>query len=394
MKISPTIALIIALLPCAAIAQPRVVERADAQVEHAARTPDRFAFTTTEGTRLHLSIEPNARLEGEFALYADSVREGRDRYFRGSVDGTDGSWARLARIDGAWIGAVHDGTTVWLLDPARWHAQPLRDTGADTGADAGGTVAFDIGDVQLPHGFDHGDAGAGDLSYAAIVPRLDPADPRIAQAVSGDAGRGIRAFLRVTLVLDREFQARYGGNSAAVAGAVLNIADGFYRNQVGIDLSLLHLQPLATNGALTSTNPNQLLEAFVAYLNTGAVPRGGVSHLLSGKDFDGSTVGLAYVGTACRPDGFASGIDQITYSQAFGGATLAHEIGHNLNARHDSEGNSCPPSGFIMAALININNPATQFSSCSLAYFNDFLSPLPACMAAPPDRIFRNGFER
>jgi hypothetical protein len=141
------------------------------------------------------------------------------------------------------------------------------------------------------------------------------------------------------------------------------------------------------------TDAGALLDAFSAYVGAGNVPNGGVNHLLSGKNFDGDTVGLAWVRTLCRTDGFNTGINQITFSNAFGGATVAHEIGHNFDAQHDSQGNACPPSGFIMAALINIGSPANQFSTCSLAYFNNYLQNPLACLNGAPDLIFANGFQ-
>lgn len=350
----------------------------DARVDYSVERADRFAFTAG-GVPIVLSIEPHTRIEREVAPYADAVADGRHRYFRGRIDGQPGSWARLAHIDGAWIGAVWDGGTLWLLDPAAQHAQAARDAGISTDA----TVVFSTSDVHLPEGYD-----------------LMGEHPSIASVVDADAAhaiqentQGITRFLKVTLVLDTEFQALHGGNSASVAGAVLNIVDGFYSNQVGVDVSLFHLRSLASNGTMTPTDAGALLDALRAYVNGGNVPVGGVVHLLSGKDFNGNTVGLAYVGAVCAPQGFNTGINQITFSNAFGGATLAHEIGHNFNAEHDSDGNACPASGFIMAAIINTGDPANQFSSCSLSYFTAYLQNPLSCLNGAPDLIFANGFQ-
>jgi hypothetical protein len=362
-----------------AIAQTLTAPLRDARVAYSAELPDRFTFNAG-GVPFVLSIEAHTRIEREVAPYARAVADGRHRYFRGRIDSQAGSWARLAHIDGAWIGAVWDGGTLWLLDSAAQHAQAARDGGIP--ADA--TVVFSTANVHLPEGYD-----------------LAGEHPSIASVVDADAThaiqrstQGITRFLKVTLVLDTEFQALHGGNSASVAGAVLNIVDGFYSNQVGVDVSLFHLRSLASNGAMTPTNANALLDALRAYVNGGNVPVGGVVHLLSGKNFDGDTVGLAYVGAVCAPQGFNTGINQITFSNAFGGATLAHEIGHNFEADHDSDGNACPASGFIMAAIINTGNPANQFSTCSLAYFNNYLQKPLTCLNGAPDLIFANGFQQ
>lgn len=373
--------LVLAAAAAPAAAQPRLATLADAGIEYHQDAPDAMHLRV-DGLPVRLALQRHARLEAELAPFAPAVASGAHRYYRGRIDDRADSWARLALIDGAWTGALWDGATLWLLDPARQHAAQARSQGIEPDA----TVVFPLAAVQLPGGFDFGPAGRAPSAGPAIgYPDLAPA--------SGALPAGISRFLRVTLVLDTEFQARYGATSASVAGAVLNIVDGVYSAQAGVDVSLLHLRALAGNGTLTSSNPNALLDAFRAWVNAGNVPVSGVAHLLSGKDFDGSTVGLAYLGTVCNSNGYGTGINQVTFSQAFGGATLAHEIGHNFNAEHDSQGNACPSSGFIMAAVINTGAPFSQFSSCSLAYFSQYLAAPLTCLNGPPDPIFGNGFQ-
>ena len=65
---------------------------------------------------------------------------------------------------------------------------------------------------------------------------------------------GAPRYLKLTLVLDTEFQSRYGADAAATAAALLNIADGLYRAQTDVQLSLHHLRALDDNGPLTSTD--------------------------------------------------------------------------------------------------------------------------------------------
>ena len=144
------------------------------------------------------------------------------------------------------------------------------------------------------------------------------------------------------------------------------------------------------------------------FRSQNSLPFSGLAHLLSGKDFDGSTIGLAWVGapnyanTLCNPE-YGNGVDQVTYSAAASAATLAHEMGHNYGALHDNDGpdnaaglpgNSCPSSGYIMNASTNVGHPPTQFSSCSLDYFAGYLASHSAsCLNGRPDLIFNNGFD-
>jgi len=73
----------------------------------------------------------------------------------------------------------------------------------------------------------------------------------------------------------------------------------------------------------------------------------------------------------------------------FSANTVAHEMGHNFNSRHDSSGNSCPSSGFIMAAssCSNCGNVATEFSSCSISSINGLL-PSATCLDNVPTILY------
>ncbi len=58
-------------------------------------------------------------------------------------------------------------------------------------------------------------------------------------------------------------------------------------------------------------------------------------------------MGLSYTGTMCD-EKYNAGVNEDRGSWQFTVETLAHELGHNWGMAHDSQGNSCSSSGFIM----------------------------------------------
>ncbi len=95
----------------------------------------------------------------------------------------------------------------------------------------------------------------------------------------------------------------------------------------------------------SATSPNALLNQFVA--NWNAVPqsfiRRDTAHLFTGKNLDGSVIGIAFLGTICNQSN-GRGLSESRFTSAFTSrvALTAHEIGHNWNAPHcDGDPNGC-----------------------------------------------------
>uniref|UniRef100_A0A4W6G884 ADAM metallopeptidase domain 28 n=1 Tax=Lates calcarifer TaxID=8187 RepID=A0A4W6G884_LATCA len=144
-----------------------------------------------------------------------------------------------------------------------------------------------------------------------------------------------------------------------------------------------------SNGDLISVTPpaGANLDAFMKWRNTELVKRKkhDNAHLISGIDFEGATVGLAFIGTLCS--GHSVGVVQDHSDQAIAvGATLAHEMGHNLGMDHDdSSGCACSEDSCIMAAALSWKIPRT-FSSCSSNNYEKYLmTRTPSCMLDKPD---------
>ena len=126
----------------------------------------------------------------------------------------------------------------------------------------------------------------------------------------------------------------------------------------------------ASRAAVETQGASGLLEVFNAWHAADKdLPKRDNTQLLSGLNFASGVLGLANVGMSCYPDYSGSVCAVNEPSDVQNAVIAAHETGHTLGMSHDSMGNECPSSGFIMAAVAGVGN---TFSTCSIKYINDW----------------------
>ena len=349
-----------------------------------------------DGIALDLSLRPNALLlEGLGEVGRQRLRDAGHRFLEGEIVGLEGSWVRLSRVDGRYSGAWFDGSELFLLDPAEAVAGLLSEP------PKGGHVVYRLSDLELPA------FGEDAVEAPAFAPRPTTLPKRASyRAFAGHLGKsmgladGARSAVRqlnLTVVTDTQFSARHGANRDAVVATRLNVVDGIYSDQFQTRIAVTELRHLGDNANMTSTSGSTLLGQFRTFMTTGAgstIPKGGLNHLLSGRDFDGNTAGVAYVNVLCSSNS-GYGINRMPNNNNTWSLVVAHELGHNFGASHDGQtGSNCASQTGAWLMSPSINGSST-FSPCSRERIEPRIAAA-SCLVplVVEGALFGNGFER
>ena len=313
---------------------------------------------SAHGRDYPLRLDPNPRLE--------AWSTGEWHQYTGVIEGNGRSWARLAIAGDAVRGVLYDGEELLAIEPA----------------EQGGLTVFRVPDLrfEVPLSF------AGDTlpdPQRKIARGGAAATPRV-QALTAERK------LEISVIGDASFRARYDSLDAARDAILtrLNIVDGIFSSQVGtaIEVTSFNIADDVSNTLDATTDGALLLDSLGRLREeTPALKARGLTHLFTGRDLDGGSVGIAYNSTLCRAR-YSASLTQAHGSATVDGLISAHEIGHVFGAPHDGVGQcaATPQNQYIMSPVLN--SQATTFSQCSL----DEMAPLAtsaSCLAplAPQD---------
>jgi len=312
------------------------------------------------GRPFELDVESNADVLRELPADQRSALPPHVLY-KGQLADIPDSWLRLTSVDDRVYGAISDGTDVYAIAPARAISGLLEER-VPGGPDA--TLIYRAADVDSGLGLGFCTATIPEepptaaLQYTALAHEL--AAPATAAALV--AGRE----LAIGLVADVQFGQRFI-DPHGVMLARLNTVDGIFGAQVGVSIVATELSVLDDNGALKSSDATSLLRQLATVRSSTPELRSrGLTHLMTGRDLDGTTAGIAYVDALCS-NGFAASLSEQGFDPWIGALVAAHEIGHNFGSLHDGETDSpcaSTPRTFLMAPSIN---GSSAFSQCSLA---------------------------
>ena len=141
----------------------------------------------------------------------------------------------------------------------------------------------------------------------------------------------------LTLDSDFEFFTFFGSvnNTLAQMELIINVMNDQYESEAGIRHTISEVLVRTTsNDPFTESGASDLLEELQLFYRLGLAPRtGDLTHLFTGRNLDGGTVGIAYIGVVCN-DTFGFGLSQRLNLLSNRTDVLAHELGHNWSLQH------------------------------------------------------------
>jgi len=334
------------------------------------------------GRRFEVTLAPNERIRrGMPANLAATTMP-----LQGTVDGLAGSWVRITRSASGLRGMVFDGHEMYAVEPASEVApvsvEPMNAT-------SGETVMYRLSDALMPV-----ETMKCELAKPDSTPESPPTAADAFQQLSGElhtfaveAEATALKQVRVGVVGDFEFVSQFTTSTPEDAiVARMNIVDGIFSSQLGVKVSLSTPTLFRTaSDPFTKTVASELLSELRTFRSGSDAQKAlGITHLMTGRNLDGSTVGIAYISGLCSAQ-FGASLSQSTFNTTQSALIAAHEIGHNFGAPHDGETGACEATAqtFLMAPQLNGSN---QFSPCSISQITPVINAA-RCLTtyAPPD---------
>lgn len=205
----------------------------------------------------------------------------------------------------------------------------------------------------------------------------------VAALETGEVNTVTRKVLTISTDADPEWYAQNGANSNAEIASIVNAAEVIYERQLGVKFRIVKQHVYTDSSPYSTTAAGELLTTFLQNpdnaqnLGDGSADfdeRVDLKHLFTGKNLDGSVIGIAYIGVVCAASPYSYGITQ-SYMPAANMGIFAHEVGHNLGAMHDIS-----DIQGLMYPSIRVPS-ADRFSRASLAEMSDHLKNFGSCVS-------------
>jgi hypothetical protein len=331
------------------------------------------------GRRFVLALQPNEKLS---PLLQSKSGIAPMELYKGQIDGVAKSWVRIAIVEGQLRGMLWDGSDLYVIESVAKLGNSLP-TNIAVGSDA--TAIFRLADVVMTPGATScgtqtnapTDQKAGD-AYSSLLNELK-STPALMQAA------GASRRLQITALGDTLFLNRYDTEAEARSEILLrlNNVDGIFSGQLGVEIQVPSIE---IGDALSNTTSASSLLSELGDLRKRSpnLYSRGLTHLFTGRDLDGATVGIAYLDSLCDRQ-YGAGLTEASNRHWWTESLIAaHEMGHNFGAPHDGEaGKACAGTAtgqFLMSPSINGKD---DFSACSVQTMQPNIAQA-SCITALP----------
>ena len=236
----------------------------------------------------------------------------------------------MAVRDTSLSGMIWDGRELFVVEPTAALRQEL--VAPPAGAD---NVVFRLRDTWLEPGAASCGVGRtnqlqkGTAVYEALIDELRRTRPQQAS--------GAMLRLQVSAIADTLMRERFASATQTRDEILirLNNVDGIYSAQIGVEIQVpsVDIRDASLDPFTPTTEASSLLEELGHIRRSSPQLRSaGVTHLFTGRNLDGTTVGIAYLDSLCSQQ-FGAGLTESRDRSSFVESLIAaHEIGHNFGA--------------------------------------------------------------
>lgn len=179
--------------------------------------------------------------------------------------------------------------------------------------------------------------------------------------------------LQVAAYADGQFVSIHGRRTSAYMESSLLAASSLYMAPLGLRIKVVSATiPSASARSSEGEDAERVLEQFRTRQVT-SFRSADLHHLFTGRSFNDSTIGIAYVAAACTAGNkYAVGLSKHVKT-ALQPLVAAHELAHGLSAVHDNESLS-----IMNPALTTSNN---HFSETAKVYLTEYITGAGSCVA-------------
>ncbi|XP_029954393.1 disintegrin and metalloproteinase domain-containing protein 8-like isoform X2 [Salarias fasciatus] len=349
--------------------------------------PDRVQYDLIiEGQNLTIHLEKNRDLIGKSFTETYYLENGRrvttspnqeNCFYHGHIEGVFDSSVSVGICSGI-SGFLRARRQVYLIEPL------------------GRSEDGDHAVYRREHLKVGGSARCGSDSSNTTVQLDQDRGPRLAglfrsRSWKSKPAAGPQRFVELFVVVDHTEFKLYGGETKSRILGVVNHVDKLYR-PLNIRIILVGLEIWTQEDFIeVDIDSETTLDNFLTWRQTDLLKR--IKHdnaqFVTGKDFDGDTVGLANKFAMCTEN--SGGVNQDHHDNPVGlASTIAHEMGHNFGLSHDAAGCVCGPSyssgNCVMADKLRTGSQVFPefFSGCSMDQLTEFMARAqPACLQWP-----------